>query len=442
MWILIPAASSDEEDWVGRLEAKSRQSTEWDFELVRRIAPNRFSFDDGNPFKGAYTVGGLLDFTDDATLILPHALNINTAHGKFGSGQARIKIAGRAHGLLKGLQVLDGDEKLFTRIEFESELFALWNSTGIPDATGTVPDANITNIGMFQFKAYSAPSGPDKYSILLTLNEPTSLREAIELCVSFEALVGFLIGNRPQLPIFRLFAQKGGPRGRLEVGQLEIGYQKHHDDELRNVFTAIHLRSVDNTEFSGVLKKFYADRDRLVGLIHSIEYVRLFSNNVDDNFRLIVPLLEEGLGSFRNEDELSFIGVKERFFSYIDKVKDREIDEFCKKHINVVASKAPSIKTLIERAVRHYNSKGFCFKAGLGERIQKKRGAMFHSMKYSDGNTVLLTYEEGNVAAAILMLKVFEELGISVSALARRRNAFDGMLRVCFDTVKVSSTGS
>jgi len=71
------------------------------------------------------------------------------------------------------------------------------------------------------------------------------------------------------------------------------------------------------------------------------------------------------------------------------------------------------------------NAKGFKFPTEIAERLQKRRGRLFHSASQTGEHEVVSFYEEVQAAIALLMLHTYNELGIDISYLAGQYHALN-----------------
>jgi hypothetical protein len=46
-------------------------------------------------------------------------------------------------------------------------------------------------------------------------------------------------------------------------------------------------------------------------------------------------------------DEVGYTAIEKKFFNWVDSANDGDIGEFCRKHVQIKGSKAPSLKTLL-----------------------------------------------------------------------------------------------
>ena len=101
-----------------------------------------------------------------------------------------------------------------------------------------------------------------------------------------------------------------------------------------------------------ILEKFFIDNDSILARIHSIDFCRHFTSNLNDRFSVIMPVLEAYLKRrYTSADEESYLQSEKAFFEWVDKADNDNIKEFSRKHLNVVNRKSPSLKTLLGRAL-------------------------------------------------------------------------------------------
>ncbi len=170
----------------------------------------------------------------------------------------------------------------------------------------------------------------------------------------------------------------------------------------------------------------------IIAVIHCVEKIRFFSSYVVDNFKLTAPVLEYYLQQkYKNAEQDSYLNVRDRFFEYVDASDDQQLMDFSKKHLKVVGQKSLSLKELLVMAIAELNSEGFSIEAEMAARINLRRGSLFHSP--GDVNDLNITdiYDETLAMAAILMLLTFKQLGLSLSEISKRVNAFTDLRRVC-----------
>ena len=100
------------------------------------------------------------------------------------------------------------------------------------------------------------------YLVTLKLEKLCSLRETMEIAVSFETVMGFVLGWRPKLPVFRIQSQLFGIK---EIGELEVGYHQYQETASNpNYYDAVHLRGIDSMTslryFVKLLPKYYCSK--------------------------------------------------------------------------------------------------------------------------------------------------------------------------------------
>ena len=395
------------------------------------------------------SVPAILDLNKPSTLVIPQILDTNFSRGSTRELIGRTSLSGVVHALLENIQVYDYSERMFSYISFESESFDIWqnglqgggwNQTKLDGEhpSEQVPDIIVSDLGTIkiskglqrQFVLPNSLLRRQYYTITMYFEPLKSLEEVIDVVPSFEQLLGFLIGWRPKLPAFHLIARCSGAAN--STGTLDIGYLEHHQSDRPNHFTSGHLRAIDNADLTEILHAFYSDRGMIIAVIHCVEKIRFFSSYVVDNFKLTAPVLEYYLQQkYKNAEQASYLNVRDRFFEYVDASDDQQLMDFSKKHLKVVGQKSLSLKELLVMAIAELNSEGFSIEAEMAARINLRRGSLFHSP--GDVNDLNITdiYDETLAMAAILMLLTFKQLGLSLSEISKRVNAFTDLRRVC-----------
>ena len=255
-------------------------------------------------------------------------------------------------------------------------------------------------------------------SILLSLNETRVT------CFGLERLFGFLIGFRGRPPSYKVWLNKTYKVGEFELpreGKLEIGGMDWKDADVPHPMACVHLNGMGGTSLQSILEKFIAAQEDIVTRIHAIELSRFFSNDLGFRFAVVMPILESYVRArYIMGDELSYAHAEKKFFKWIDAAKDNNIIEFSRKHVEIKAKKSPSLRTLISRAIGTVNTCGFRFPTAMAERLQRRRGRVFHSASQMSDHDAGQLFDEVRVATGLLMLHTYMDLGIDISCLARQ----------------------
>jgi hypothetical protein len=437
MWIYVPD-EGEREPWVGKLSTDESPKSPWRFELIRHAAQSDLYRE--SPFD-RNTVIGLLNHERRCTLIRPLVERIDPGSVGIGIFQRTI-IEGSIGALLTDVAVTDGEDRIFKSIRFESDAFSAWYSppaytTGF-DAETRTPSVQIGDTRRDEFDVaslgqvrcttgISISSGLRsrvlKSSSVFTVDfkADRSLDDIMLLCFGFERLFGFLIGFRGRPPSFTLRTNRtldAGEHSLPEEGVLEIGGMDWKEGVAPHPMQCIHRNDAGSATLQLILQRFLADRESLVTRIHAVEFSRFFSRDLSDRFSVVMPILESYLKKkFTEDDEVSYISHEEKFFDWIDSSNNDEIKEFSKKHINVKNRKSPSLTTLLLRGIKFVNTAGYLFPEEMAGRIQKRRGAAFHSQPHMSQEDVRMFYEEIRAATGLLMLHTLADLGIDISLI-------------------------
>ena len=303
----------------------------------------------------------------------------------------------------------------------------------IEDEGRQLYDIAVPTVGSFKFgtlisRRYEIPnsfSAVRSYSVNIDFEEVRSIEEVLEISTSFDLLMGFLIGHRPKSPIFDV-QTNDGQKGELEVSYLEFG-----NNELTNHFTATHLNGIGDASLSEIMIAFYKKRDLFRRIIYCVDMIRFFSNNVVDKFRVIMPVLENYLRQkYKDKEQESFLERKSQFFKIVD-CSTEEIREFCKRHVSIRESKSLGLKNVLAMAIEELNQSGYDIDLGFADRVNGRRGSLFHSDVEIGEGEILDVYDETLAMAAMLMLLAMRDLGLDIGAIAVRPNAFRDLRRVC-----------
>jgi hypothetical protein len=141
-------------------------------------------------------------------------------------------------------------------------------------------------------------------------------------------------------------------------------------------------------------------------------------------FSITMPVLEEYVRrKYTSPDESSYLRAEKQFFDWVYQNETPEFQDFSRKHLKIVRSKAPSLTTLLARSIVDVNSKGFRIPLTMAEALQKRRGKMFHAAPIMDKEEAKRSHLEVLAATALLMLHTYLDFGIDVSCLASRYEA-------------------
>jgi ApeA N-terminal domain 1 len=445
MWIQVPIGDSGFEDgWLGTIEQIGREPSEWTISLVRRHKygdPH-----DTQPFGKARFVKAMLDLNKRCTLILPRVIDIDFSQGSPPERLGRVSSVIKCHGLLKGIVLDDYNKEVFTKIRFDSQCFDVWENglRGSPPLASItdnrtaiegreLPEIIVPNVGLFKFRTvisrrYEIPNSfrvARSYSVTIELQTPMPIEKVMEISTSFDLLMGFLIGFRPKAPTFDVQTIDD------QEGELEISYLEFGNDDITNHFTATHLNGIGDTTLGVIMQNFYQNFILFRKIIYCIDKIRFFSKFVVDNFRVVTPILESYLRKrYKDDEQASYLELKGLFFKLIDS-SGEAIQEFCKRHISIRESKALGLKNLLELAIEELNKSGYEIDSGFAGRINDRRGSLFHSdIEIAEGQ-ILDVYDETLAMAAMLMLLAMRDLGLDISAIASRPNAFRDLRRIC-----------
>ncbi len=360
----------------------------------------------------------------------------------------RTIIKGEFQALLFDISAEDGDEKKFLGIAFESEAFDAWyvsrsfdqkydgesKTPKIDIRPSETTEFSIHGLGRMSCTTTARLSSKIRSSSIksatilkIEFDEAKSINEVLNLCFGLESLFGFLIGFRGRYPIFTTWVDTKINLGEFESnydGTLEIGNVDWVEGEAPHPMRCVHLKDVAGGDLQSILEKFLAREKDFLNRIHAVEFSRLFSRNLNDQFAVVMPILENHVQRvYKTADEESYITAQAEFFAWIDSSPLESVREFPKKHVEIKNKKTPGLQTLLTRAIEFLNTKGFCFDTALASRIQKRRGALFHAAPEISNEEVMKFYSEVNVATALLLLHTLSDLGIDISYLAERYHA-------------------
>lgn len=442
MWVYIPD-SKEKEAWAGKISRVGALKNEWKFEIIRH-AEGSENLLNTSPFENYRPIIGLLDYQTRCTLLRPIITKIDP--GRVGAffDITRTRVEGVFAALLKGLAVDDPSELLFLGLSFTSDAFTAWYSpptyrhqfdrdtgtSGLDVQPSRRDTFLISGLGKIECATGSRFSDDGAYStsvksasqLKLTFNEAKSLDETHDICLGLERLFGFLIGYRGPLPEFSVWINKEYELHNHKYfysGTLEIGGTDCVEEDPPHPMRCIHRAGLGEIDLVVVISRFLDARTDLITRIYAVEFCRFFTSNLNESFSIIMPILEQYIKKrYTGPDENSFLHTKERFFSYIDQCHDEEIKEFSRKHIAVKGEKAPSLSTLLERAITHLNSKGFVIPITIAKRIQQRRGRVFHSASDMTEADIRNFSIEIKTAVALVLFHTFEDLGIDPALLA------------------------
>jgi hypothetical protein len=244
-------------------------------------------------------------------------------------------------------------------------------------------------------------------------------------CFGLERLFGFLIGFRGKPPTFNVWLNKTYKVGEHELaedGNLDIAGINWVEKDLPHPLECIHVNGLGGASLQHILEKFLADQENIVTRIHAVEFSRFFSKFINDRFPMVMPVLESYVRSkYVDPDEASYIQHEKQFFEWVDQSNSEDIKEFARKHLSLKDSKAPSLATLLTRAIDAINASGFCFPRQMADRIQRRRGRLFHAATAQmEEQEVREWFDEVQAATGLLMLHTYTDLGIDIASLANR----------------------
>ncbi|MGH1591336.1 hypothetical protein ACRBEV_26955 [Methylobacterium phyllosphaerae] len=449
MWIYIPDPD-EKEPWIGQVKRGITANSSWRFEFVRIVDPEDLYRQ--APFEGANNVIGLLDHQKPCTLIRPIVERVDPGKLDIKNKSQRTIITGIFQALLSDIPAEDGDEQKFLGLRFGSDSLDAWY--GAPtferdfDSTTKTPAidikpreiTNFTVDGLGQVTIARAALITDKIrssslqsatTFKVEFDKPRSINQLMSLAFGLERLFGFLIGFRGRYPIFSTWISSKITAGDLEYnydGTLEIGNLDWTEGETPDRFSCVHGDGLPGADLPAILSQFLSQEKEMVDRIHAVEFGRFFSRNLNDRFAVMMPVLESYVQArYKTGEEESYIEAQDEFFAWIDKSPSHAVREFPKKHVSLKNKKAPSLKTLLTRAIETVNAKGFAFNPELAGRIQDRRGALFHAAPQMDKDEALSFALEVRAITGLLLLHILEDLGIDVAYLAHRYHALGDM---------------
>jgi hypothetical protein len=443
MWIYIDDDENENHPWNGTITPPSEPKASWEFEVIRQVEPKDLY--GTTPFEKSETVLGLLDHQRPCTLIRPLINEIDAGSLGVRYPAFRTRLKGRFASLLSGLAIKDIDAKAFTGASFVSDAFALWYSPAAYKADFDVKKFKykvsingtkrktfeVNRLGVITCVIRAEVSTAGRASDLSSTTifkvdfpKPVSLQEVGTTCYALENLFGFLIGFRGKLPIFHVWLNETYQVGEHELpldGELQMGGVDWQSGPLPHPLECVHLNGMRGTTFRKLLERFIEKRDDFMSRIVAVDFSRHFAKSLQESFNALMPVLEKYVRrKYRTKDEANFMAAEKNFFDWVDSAADGDIPEFCRKHVQVKESKSPSLKTLLSRAIVAVNERGFNFPANMAERLQKRRGEMFHSVPEFDEREAAKFASEIHAATGLLMLHTYIDLGIDIRILAGR----------------------
>lgn len=437
-WIYVPDFD-EERPWTGRIWSDGDNKTQWRFELIRHA--NIENLYDVSPFLDAAPVGGLIDHTQRCTLIRPLITKIDP--GSLGGDYAfpRTRIEGICQALLVGLVVQDEAVEMVSGIGFESDAFAAWygrssfkTSKGDDRRTKRIETSppqheNLVVGGLGEAHAtitasinndYSSSAVETRVYFRIKFDKPRSLKDSMDICLGLELLFGFLVGFRPRPPAFRLWQTTNSSAGDLPAptGELHLSGVHWKSTTPPHPMDRLHRCGQGGVSLQNVLDAFAANPVDFVTRIFSVESGRFFATTLNDQFARVMPVFEEYIKArFNQADESDYLAKETAFFDWVDQASNRDIGDFCRKHVQVVERKSPSLPTQLQRAMTVLNEAGFRFASDLPRRISKRRASMFHSAPLMDEENVRSFSVETKAVTAMLLLHTFRDLGVPLAPL-------------------------
>jgi hypothetical protein len=440
-WLLVEHPEAGKPAWTGYIRAPETSGDDWKFELVRQVELKDIY--DGSPMDNGYLAIGLLDFQKPCTLIQPIVLRTDPGSMGVGVPAARTIVSGRVQSLLTGLEVHDSKHPMFKSANFSSESLSAWYSettfevltdwdmrqTQIATSPASEQVMHVAGIGELTFTTgtvvhKSGYSGTLKSNTNLHLEfqEPISIEDVQHLCHGVFMLFRFLAGVLERPPGFNLLSTETyeiNEKSYSKEGKLELGGLQWAKTTMPHRPRMLHVNGGGGAEAEIILDNFFAARSDILNRVSAIEDCRFSSRNIVEKFKLIVPVLEEYLKRrYSQPEEKNCIASEKAFFDHVNSSDDDVVKQFSKKHVSVKDSKTSSLKTLLERAIQHVNSKGFNIGKPIAYRAAKRRNRLFHSAVDVAVDDVQYLWVEMQVATGLLLLHTLEDLGIDVTYLA------------------------
>lgn len=441
MWIYIPDLDEKKEAWVGAVEPPTTPGASWTFELIRHV--EIADAYDVSTVDGRAAVLGLLNHQQKCTLLRPMVLHKDPGSIGVRLPAQRTRITGEFEGLLTDLPVEDVTAPIFAGFSFDSPSFGVWFGASAfkshLDADARTYSVDIAKTETKKFSlgdigGLSCTTGVELRErgrsatlqsvayVRVDYASPASLDALIQLSSDLERLFGFLVGVRGPFPKIRTWltsTYRVGKHDLPEDGTLEMAGFDWKPGETPHRLECIHREGLAGGDLASVLQHFLGIRESVMARIHVVEACRHFTSNLNSQFSMVMPVLEAYLKTrYTEPDEAQYLESQDAFFAWVDSALDPAIGAFSKKHLKVVKSKAPSLPSLLGRAIDTMNAKGFDFPSGLANRISSRRGRLFHSVPSFEEGEAQGFYEEVRAAVGLLLLHTFDDLGIDVSYLS------------------------
>lgn len=431
-WFLATSPSGDE--WIGHVDLDASSGQDWSFELVRQVPFNQLY---ANPFDKQPTITGFLDLQTPATLIKPFVHRIEP--GKIGTGHPamRTRLEGSLLGLLSGVAITDPEQPRFNTFSFESAAFRSWLAPPLADLKSGAginlaieTEDPLPNVGRIICRG-GTKSGQDLWSrtmrtaamFAISFDAPQSLDEISGFCFALDRLFCFLIGFKAKPPEFSL-AEKGVAGDPVPLN-LRLAGAQWLDGEPPFWLDCVHSRPMGDIALPALVTNFLSRRDEFISAFDAVETARFFSNDLVTQFKAVMPILEPLLQKqFTSPEEQSYIDLENSYWEWFEREASDAHQEFSRKHIRIVKSKAPALSTLLVRAISDVNAKGFVVPDAMAERIKSRRGRIFHSAPQINSSADALDFAlETRAATLLLLLLTLSSLGLDISLLAKRPEA-------------------
>ncbi|WP_372784583.1 hypothetical protein [Phenylobacterium sp.] len=445
MWIFIPDLDDSKEPWVGTVTPPAQPGASWTFELIRQVEES-VSYD-ASTLDNRPAVIGLVNYQQKCTLLRPRVLHIDPGSLGVRLPLQRTRITGEFDGLLTDLAVEDVTAETFDGFELDSSSFGVWYAppaftSRLDGATRTykieIPDTKTIKLplqGLGTLTVMTAAQVAEKGRtaqirssafLHVDFDYPASLESTIELSLELEQLFGFLIGYRGPFPKIRTWLNKTYRVGSYDLpedGVLEMAGMDWKPGEEPHRMECIHRDGLGGATLESVLGIYLVDRPGFLIRFNAIEMCRHFTSNLNTQFSIIIPAFESYLKArYTTPDEADYTSSEAAFFAWVDTAPDEAIKDFSRKHLSVVERKAPSLQTLVGRAIAMANEKGFVFPTTLAKRIAARRGKLFHSVAGFEEGEAQLFYEEVRAVVGLLLLHTFDDLGVDVSYMGQDYN--------------------
>jgi hypothetical protein len=440
MWFYTPSTKQHQQAWVGQISTSTRPAEMSSFEFIRHVELE--DIHSSHHLADANTLTGKLDFQIDATLVYPVVQTIDPGTVAEGAGLNRTIVSGSFLGLVYGLAIRDAAEPIIKTINFSSDSFFAWlgqNATRATyDATlftdrvevlepwrdsALIPEVGTVN---WLVKANVSMQGTlhaiEPMALFsLTFDEPISLNGCIQWCVGLEQLFGFLIGHRGVFPVFNVYlSTELGSEAPPPHGSLQLSGMNWREEATPHRMNCIHLFGRGGGDLETILVNFYKNPEALISKIKAVELTRFFTRDLVERFKVIVPALEQCLKErFMHPDETSYLGAKQAFLDWIEAAENSDIREFSRKHVDFKEEKAPGLKTQVARAIDYLNGRGFNFPRELSSSLPKRRGRLVHKVAVLREEDINPLTNEIEAATMMLMLFIFDDLGIDIEALSK-----------------------